>query len=162
MCVNDLCLPGPLLFSLYRIVSTQPKYSRTGTRREILSIIRELKQRRRRGQRQRQKNVRFRLAKQQLCTRIKLFCTFLCRHCTTRTWKCPISRFVEDGNTRQQLSFSFAELWCSPLESASKKIANIQTIKRDGISAIKFEAAQIHFLSDVFEAVAVAVAVLVA
>ena len=56
------------------------------------------------------------------------------------------------------LSFSSAELWCSPLESASKKIANIQTIKRDGISVIKFEAAQIHFLTDVFEAVAVLVA----
>ena len=28
-------------------------------------------------------------------------------------------------------------------------------MKRDGISAIKFEAAQIHFLSDVFVAVAV-------
>ena len=108
------------------------------------------------------KNTRFRLAKQQLCTRIKLFYSFLCRHCTTRTWKCPISRLVEDGNTRQQLSFSFAELWCSPLESASKKLANIRRIKRDGISAIKFEAAQVHFLSDVFEAVAVAVAVLVA
>ena len=155
MCVNDLCLPGPLLFSLYRIVSTQPKYSRTWTRREILSIIRELKQRRRWGQRERQKSSRFRLAKQQLCTCIKLFCTFLCRHCTTRTWKCLISRFVEDGNTRQQLSFSFAELWYSPLESASKKLANIQTIKGDGTSAIKFEAAQIHFLSDVFVAAAV-------
>ena len=31
-------------------------------------------------------------------------------------------------------------------------------IKGDGTSAIKFEAAQIHFLSDVFEAVAFAVA----
>ena len=36
-----------------------------------------------------------------------------------------------------------------------KKFANIWRIKRDGISAIKFEAAQIHFLSDVFVAVAV-------
>ena len=39
-----------------------------------------------------------------------------------------------------------------------KKIANNLRIKRDGISAIKFEAAQIHFLSDVFLAVAVVVA----
>ena len=39
-----------------------------------------------------------------------------------------------------------------------EKIANIQTIKRDGISVIRFEAAQVHFLSDVFEAVAVIVA----
>ena len=39
-----------------------------------------------------------------------------------------------------------------------QKIANNWRIKRDGISAIKFEAAQIHFLSDVFVAVAVVVA----
>ena len=38
-----------------------------------------------------------------------------------------------------------------------KRLANIWRIKRDGISAIKFEAAQIHFLSDVFVAVAVVV-----
>ena len=35
-----------------------------------------------------------------------------------------------------------------------KKIANIWRIERNGISAIKFEAARIHFLSDVFAAVA--------
>ena len=46
----------------------------------------------------------FRLA---LCTRITLFCTFLCSHCTTAT----ISRLVEDVNTRQRLAFSFPELW---------------------------------------------------
>ena len=34
------------------------------------------------------------------------FCTFLCRHCTTTTWKCP---FVEGENTIQRLSFSFSE-----------------------------------------------------
>ena len=37
----------------------------------------------------------------------------------------------------------------------SKKIANIWRIKRDEISAIKFETAQIHFLSDLFVTVAV-------
>ena len=35
---------------------------------------------------------------------------------------CLISRFVEDGNKRQKLSFSFPELWCSPLEFNSKNI----------------------------------------
>ena len=39
-----------------------------------------------------------------------------------------------------------------------KKFANIWRIKRDGISTIKFEAAQIHFLSDAFVAVTVVVA----
>ena len=40
-----------------------------------------------------------------------------------------------------------------------KKIANIWRIKRDGIRAVKFEGAQIHFLSDAFVAVTVVVAV---
>ena len=98
---------------------------------------------------------RFRLTKQQPCTCITLFPTFLCRHCTSRTWKCIISRFVEDVNTRQQLS----ELWYNLLEfNSRKKISNIWRIERDGISAIKFEAARLHFSSDVFVAVAVVVA----
>ena len=67
---------------------------------------RELKQRRRRRQRERQKSTWFRLVKQQLCTCITLFCTFLCRRCTTTTWKCLISRFDEAVKTKQRL-FSF-------------------------------------------------------
>ena len=90
--------------------------------RPPLGIKREFRQRRRRRQRERQKRNRFRQAKQQLCTCITLFCTFLCRRCTTTTWNCLISRFVEDGNKRQQLSFSFPELWCSPLEFNPQKI----------------------------------------
>ena len=54
---------------------------------------------------------RFWLAKQQLYTCITLFCTLLSRSCTTTTWKCLISRFVEDRN-------------------------NIWRIKRDGIWSI--------------------------
>ena len=105
---------------------------------------------------QQEKSSRFRLAKEQLCTCITLFCTFLCRHCcATTTWKCLIWRFVEDGNTRKQPSFSFPELWYSLFELGSKKFANIWRIKRAGVIAIKFEAARIHFLSDVFVAVAV-------
>ena len=52
---------------------------------------------------------------------ITLFCTFLSHRYTTLTWKCLISRFVEDANTRQQLSFSFPELWYSPFEFNTKK-----------------------------------------
>ena len=81
----------------------------------------ELKQRPRRRQRG-QKSNRFRLAKQQLCTCITLFDTFLCRRCTTTTWKWLNSRFVEGGNTRQRHSSSFPELRCSPLEFNSKQI----------------------------------------
>ena len=69
------------------------------------------------------------------------------------------SHFVEDGDTRQRLSFSFPELWDSPLEhNRPKQFANIWRIKRDGISVIQFEAARIHFLSEDFLAVAVLVA----
>ena len=79
-----------------------------------------------------------------------LHCKFFSRRCTTTTWKCLISRFVEDWNTKQQFSFSLPDFF-------------IQSFKiqfRDGISAIKFDAPPngIHFLSDVFEAVAVVVA----
>ena len=76
------------------------------------------------------------MGKQQLCMYITLFCTFLCRHCTTITCKCLNSRFVEDGNIRQKLSFSFPEIWCIPL----------------------FDATRIDFFSDAFVAFAVVVA----
>ena len=49
------------------------------------------------------------------------FCTFLCRRCTTTKWKCLISRFVEDVNSRR-LFFCFPELWYSLLEFNSRKI----------------------------------------
>ena len=79
------------------------------------------------------------------------FLYILCSHCTTTRWQCLNSRFVEDGNTRQWLSFSFPELWSQSFRiQLEKKIANIWRINWDGLSAIKFEAAQIHFLSDVF------------
>ena len=73
-------------------------------------VNRELKQRQRRRQRERHNSNRFRLAKQQLCTCITLFCIFLCRHCMTATWKCTISRTLEDVNTKRRLCFSFLEL----------------------------------------------------
>ena len=48
------------------------------------------------------------ITRQQLCTCITLFCTFLCLHCTTTTWKCLISRFREEetrATTKFPLSF---------------------------------------------------------
>ena len=44
-----------------------------------------------------------------------LFYTFFCHHCTTMTWKYLFSQFVEDMNRRQWPSFSYPELWYSPL-----------------------------------------------
>ena len=148
---------GAMSIALIPSESRETKLEMTRMDGVRVQRARELKQRRRWRQRERQKSKRFRQGKQQLCTCITLFCTFLCRRCTTTTWKCLISRFVEDGNTGQQLSFSFLELWYSPSELNCQKIANIWRIKRDGKSAIKFEAARIHFLSDVFVAFSVVV-----
>ena len=139
--------------SLLRMVSCNVALKRRRRGRDN----RELKQRRRRRQRERQKSNWLRLVKQQLCTCITLFYTFLCRRCTTTTWKCLISLFVEDVKTKQRLFSSFPEL-CSLLDLTPEKFVNIWRIKRVGISAIKFEVARIHFLSDVFVAVAVVVA----
>ena len=89
--------------------------------KRLVYDIRKLKQRRRRRQRERQKGNWFRLAKQQLCTCIMLFCTFLCRQCKTTTWNCLISRFSEAENTRQRLSISFPELRYSLFEFNSRE-----------------------------------------
>ena len=85
-------------------------------------------------------------AKQQLCTCITLFSTFLRRRCATTTWKCLISRSVENVNARR-LQFSFSELWYSPLELNYRKI---RTHLTNWTRWNKFEAARIRFLSGVF------------
>ena len=93
-----------------------------------------------------------------LCTCITFFCTFLCRRCTTTTRNCLTSRFMQDVNKRQQFYFIFPKLRYSPLESTPEKFPNAWQIKWNRIRGMTFEAAQIHFLSDVFAAVAVVVA----
>ena len=92
----------------------------------LKSNIKELKQRRKRRQQERQKRNRCRLAKRQLCTYITLFCTFLCRHCTTTTWKC--------GEREHKTTTFFF------FPGTLEENANIWRIERDGISAIKFES----------------------
>ena len=88
----------------------------------ILFYIRGFKQRRRWRQQEQRKSNTLRLAKQQLSTCITPFHQFLCRPRMSAKQKCLISRFVEDVNTRQRLSFSFPELWYSLLEFNSRKI----------------------------------------
>ena len=62
-------------------------------------------------------------------------------------------------NTRQRLSFSFLELQTSSFRiQIQKNLRAFDELERDVISAIKFEAARIHFLSGVLVAVAVGVA----
>ena len=61
------------------------------------------------------------MAKQQLCTRVTLFCTFLCRRCTTTTWKRPNFTFRRGRQHKTTTYFSFPELWYSLLEFNSRK-----------------------------------------
>ena len=69
-----------------------------------LSIVLQ-RQWRRQRHRGRQKSNWFGLAKQPLCRCITLFSTFLCCLCTTTTWKCLISRFMEDAVNEWPQSF---------------------------------------------------------
>ena len=89
---------------------------------------RELKQPQRRRQQERQKSNWFRLAKQQFCTCVTLFCSFPCLRCTTTTWKCLISRFVEDVNTRQQSCLLFLNFDIVLQNLTPDKFANIWRI----------------------------------
>ena len=64
---------------------------------------------------------------------ITLVRTFLCRRCTTTTWKYLISRrLVEDVNTRQRFFFSLPEL----RSMQSFRICRIERREKD---AVKFE-----------------------
>ena len=73
------------------------------------------------------------ISKTTLCMYITLFCTFLNHRCTTETWKCLISCFFVDRNTRQQLSFPFLNFDTVLKNSTPKNIANIWRLKQDGI-----------------------------
>ena len=91
------------------------RLSRRRHRRRVVVIViiittiasTEVKQPRRRWrwQWERQKGSWIWLVKQELCTCSTIFCTFLCRRCTTMTWNLLISRFVWDVNTKQRFSF---------------------------------------------------------
>ena len=96
---------------------------------------------------------RFRLVKQQLRTCITPFCTFLFCHFTTATWKRLISRTLKRTWTRTTLFFFPWTSLRSFRIQLQKKIARIWPMERDRVSAMKFEAARLHFISDVFVAV---------
>ena len=82
------------------------------------------------------------LRKQQFYTRITLFCTFLCCHCTTTTWKCLIARFMEDVNKRRRIFL--AKKW------TREKFAYIWHFHRFEINATKFKETRIHCKSETF------------
>ena len=104
----------------------------------------ELKWKRGRRQRQLQKTIGFR-SKQQLCTFITLFSTFLWRPLHDyQTWNVLMRRFMEDVNIRgRNFPFSF----CSWIKSWRIHVQQKSPIfdKFFQIDAIKFERMQIQF-----------------
>ena len=81
------------------------------------------------------------------------FFTFLCRYCTTTTWKCLISLFMEDVNKRRRNFLSvFLNLSAVSKKSTPGKLLYIRHFRRIGIiNATKFGKTLFHFKSDVFE-----------
>jgi len=51
-----------------------------------------------------------------------IFCTFVCRYCTTTTWRCLISRFTGDVNKGRRNFLSLSKLESSLQEINSKEI----------------------------------------
>ena len=95
-------------------------------------------------QRERQNSTRFMSI---MC--FTLFCTFLCRYCPTTTWKCLISRFMEDVNKLRQNFLSLSKIWVRP--PGNQLQANLPT----SYIFSEFERTLIHFKSYVFAVVAV-------
>ena len=77
---------------------------------DLVNINRDFKiQRRHRNENVKKKKIS--KAKQQLCTSITLFFLhFFFRFSTTTTWKCLISRFMENVNKQRRNSISLSEL----------------------------------------------------
>ena len=75
-----------------------------------------------------------------------VFCTFLCRHCTTTTRKCLIWRCMEDLNKWPRIIFiSPSKLESSPQKINSGEIHLHWHFQRIGINATMFEKMQCIF-----------------
>ena len=87
-------------------------------------------------------------------SRFFAYTVFLCRHCTTTTWKCLISRFVKDVNKQWQNLLSLYELgYRVDRNSAPEEFACIWQSKWVGIITIETEKMWVHSSCDVFVAV---------
>ena len=78
---------------------------------------------------------------------ITLFCTFLCCHCTTTTWKCLISRFVKNVSKQWQNFLLFVNFDMVDRNTAPEEFACIWQSKRVGIITIETKEMWIHFSS---------------
>ena len=94
---------------------------------------------------QKQKSNKFRMAKEQLCSCIKLFCTFLNGSCTTATWTFEISlaRFIQQvSTTRVGRKFWSRWLGCQSKRPALEALLSTKGARLLGVlgacSAAKF------------------------
>ena len=130
-----------IFFSMYLVTVPKDPAKNNSHRFPLVSkvAIGKLETPRRRRQREGQKSNRLNKEKNtELCRCIVLFCTFFCLPCSTRTGKCLISRFMEDVNKRRLIFLLFLTLNMVLRNLAQKEFA-------------------IHFLSDVYVAVAIVV-----
>ena len=86
---------------------------------------------------------------------ITLFCTFLCRHCTTTTWKFLISRFTGEVHKRQRNFLSLSEVGYVLRDLILGGFTYIWQSWWLGVIATKIERTWIHFFRDGLSAVAV-------
>ena len=90
------------------------------------------------------------LAKQQPCTCITLFCTFLSRRCTTATWNFQISRacFMEQVAPHKKFSFSFSKIKYGPFGFNPWKFRQHLTNEMKLNKMDSVETVRIHFYSE--------------
>ena len=93
-------------------------------------------------------------AKQQLCTCMNHFCTFLWPLLHDYDVKPPHATFFGDVDIRWSIFLSLFEPGYEVLKNSTpRKFAYIWHIEQVQIDALKFERRQIHLFSDVFTAV---------
>ena len=68
------------------------------------------------------KNNRFNKQNNNFARASHFFCTFLYRFYTTTTWKCLISRFMEDVNKQRRNFISLSELEYGPLKFSFRRV----------------------------------------
>ena len=113
--------------------------------------VRDFKIQRRGRQRERQKkNNWFNKQNNNFASASRFFVHFFARFCTTTTWKCLISRFMEDVNKQRRNFISLSELGYQLLKIKlqADRLHSVWQRKWVGIIAFKTERTQIHFLSD--------------
>ena len=110
----------------------------------VKTLYRELKQLRRRPQRQLQKNNRFNNQNNSSARTSRFLVHFCDVHCTTTSWNLPSTVLQRTWTYDDEFSFLFSNLNKVLKNSNPGKVACFWHIERVQIDAIKFERAQIR------------------